>query len=502
METLTGAEAGPGGPLDPKDTPMLAKSWKLDPGLKFMDFELAEGIQFHKGYGVMTAEDVAFSYNDANAATTPESIHGQAGDFASLIKGVTPTGPNTVRMEFTQFYSGMPTRYIGPFYQAAGITSKKAFDELGPDGMRDVFVGTGPFEMVEWRKDERIITEAVPDHWRKTPSVKTVRILDIPEAAGRVAMLETGEAQIAGELPLKDVVRLEGQGFKLNKDNGHAREQSIMFSGNYWETTHPLTKEAVTVQPDFNMPWVGNPADPASMERARKVRWALAMTIDREGINQSILEGQGSPSYLNQISVNQAEWQDKWQVPFDPEQARQMLKEAGYENGFEMTLWVGPSGIVPELGDAIAGLWQSELNVTVNLERSVYTTFRPGLVQRSTSTPWITTGDEGRSGFPVHWPKGLQGSALTTGGWGLGFQDAKYTEFFLKMANEPDVEKRLTIADEYFDYVHNQMLQPGIVEEPYHPMYNPNEVQEWVLNPNMNSNLSGINNLESVVLAK
>jgi ABC-type transport system substrate-binding protein len=232
------------------------------------------------------------------------------------------------------------------------------------------------------------------------------------------------------------------------------------------------------------------------------VRHALALTIDREGINKSILEGRGKVCHLNQISISQKEWKDRWAISYDPARAKQLLKEAGYEKGFEIPLWVGPSGVVPEIGDAIAGLWQADLNVTAQLDRSVYTSkHRPGLVQRNTSVPWITTGDEGRSNFPVHWPKGFQGSSLTTGGWGPGFENVFYTQNHLKMTKELDIAKRLQLAEEWYDYQYNWMLSPCIVEEPYHPMFNTSKVKEWDLLPSANGNMSGVNNLESVVLA-
>ncbi|MDP5876913.1 MAG: ABC transporter substrate-binding protein, partial [Dehalococcoidia bacterium] len=65
---------------------VLATSFDLDPDLVYLDFTLREGVQFHDGWGEFTAADVVFSFNDANRNTQPESIHGQAGDFAPLIK--------------------------------------------------------------------------------------------------------------------------------------------------------------------------------------------------------------------------------------------------------------------------------------------------------------------------------------------------------------------------------------------------------------------------------
>ena len=106
-DTLTGVEAGPGGPLDPQNKPNLAESWTIADDLSYMDFKLRNDVKFHDGSD-LTAEDVAFSYNNANAAQNVDSIHGQAGDFAPFIAEVEALDPLTVRMNFTVMYSAMP----------------------------------------------------------------------------------------------------------------------------------------------------------------------------------------------------------------------------------------------------------------------------------------------------------------------------------------------------------------------------------------------------------
>ena len=500
FDTLTGVKAGPGGPLDPQNTPNLAESWTIADDLSYMDFKLRNDVKFHDGSG-LTAEDVAFSYNNANAAQNVDSIHGQAGDFAPFIAEVEALDPLTVRMNFTMMYSAMRLRYISPFFQSAAIVSKKVYDKLGEEGMRTSYIGTGPFIMDDYKKSESVIAHAVDTHWRKVPSVAELRILDIPETSARTAMLETGEAQIAGELAFKDVVRLQKDGFTLNRDNGYGQEISIFMAGNYWSTEHPQ-KGTKLERPKFpDLPWVGDFADADSMERAKKVRHALAMTIDREAINEQILEGLGETCYFNQISINQDGWKEKWAIKYDPEAARTLLKEAGYEGGgFDIDMWIGPGGIRVELGEAIAGNWLKELGVNTNLDRITYTKYRPGLVQRTTSTYFMSAGDEGKTGFPVHWPKGMQGSAITDGGWGPGFEDPFYSQHFFKMNKEPDADKRMAMTEEYFDHVSDVMLQPCIVEAPYHPMFNPKLIAEWNMHPSMNGNLSGANSFETVVL--
>ena len=499
LETLTGVEAGPGGPIDPQNTPNLAESWTVADDLTYMDFKLRNDVKFHDGSD-LTAEDVAFSYNNANAAVNVDSIHGQAGDFAPFIAEVEALDPLTVRMNFKLMYSAMPLRYISPFYQSAGIVSKKVFDKLGEEGMRTVYIGTGPFIMDGYKKNESVIAHAVDEHWRQVPHVKDLRLLDIPETSARVAMLETGEAQIAGELAYKDVVRLQKDGFTLNRDNGYAQELTFFIAGNYWATEHPQ-KGTKLERPSFDLPWVGNYSDPDSMERARKVRHALSMAIDRETINEQIVAGLGEVCYHNQISINQDGWMEKWATPFDPEGARTLLKEAGYEGGgFDVDVFIGPGGLRVEVGEAMAGMWLKELGINTNLDRITYTKYRPGLVQRTTSTFFMSAGDEGKNGFPVHWPKGMQGSAITDGGWGPGFEDPFYSQHFFKMNAEPDATKRMAMTEEYFDHVNEMGLQPCIVEAPYHPMFNPKLISAWNMHPSMNGNLSGANSFETVVL--
>jgi peptide/nickel transport system substrate-binding protein len=84
-----------------------------------MDFKLRSDVKFHDGSD-LTAEDVAFSYNNANAAQNVDSIHGQAGDFAPFIAEVESLDPLTVRMNFTVMYSAMPLRYIQSLLSECG----------------------------------------------------------------------------------------------------------------------------------------------------------------------------------------------------------------------------------------------------------------------------------------------------------------------------------------------------------------------------------------------
>ncbi len=68
------------------------------------------------------------------------------------------------------------------------------------------------------------------------------------------------------------------------------------------------------------------------------------------------------------------------------------------------------------------------------------------------------------------------------------------------MNAENDADKRLAMAEEYFDHVYKQMVQPCFIEVPFHVMYNTDLISEWQVNPNMNGNLSGASIFETIVL--
>ncbi|GBD10778.1 Heme-binding protein A [bacterium HR23] len=484
------------------EVPILAESWTMDTSMppKWLDFKLRQGIPFHKGYGEMTAEDVAFSFNDANSRTTPESIHGQAGDFYPLIKKMEPLDKYTVRLWYETFDSRGLRHRFSLFWQTAGVTSKKVFDELGPEKMRTVFIGTGPFMITEYTQNKGIFLEAVDKHWRQTARFKTVRILEVPEAATRRAMALTGEADIV-EPALKDVPDLLKAGLK-GVDTGNYQQEIIFFTGNYWEKKHVITGQPLERKLDLTKPWVSpNPDDdPARAERARKVRWALALDIDREGLNKAILQGLGRPTHIGYVSIAHKEFQEKWKVPYDPARAKQLLQEAGgWPAGVNMEMHCWTPAVWGELCEAIASVWLTDLGIKTDIEKVAYTVYRPGLVQRTTSKPIIFPGDDGKSGFPYRWAKGFTNCSISAGGFGVGMEIPKMCELYLKTAAEIDPIKQKQYVDEFHDYSYHWMLMPGTIEYPQIMIYNPKRIASWDLLPNTNANLGGLSNLESVV---
>jgi len=461
--------------------PRLAASWVVADDLSTVDFTLQAGVEFHDGWGTMTAEDVAWSFNRANPATNPDSVHDQAGDFKKLMTSMEAIDDLTVRMNVAELSIGVLRKTLSPFWQSMGIHSKKVFD-AHPDGTADVLIGTGPFQFQEWTQDERAILNAVPGHWRKTPAMATVRILAIPEPAVRATMLRTGEADVAA-LDIKDIPALKAEGYVVNPISSWI--QGIFYGGNYWEDKIWGTDEAVATYNSFtDNPWVGEYGNAESMANATLVREAMSRTIDRVGINTNVVAGLAFPAYVPMVSINSADYDDKWTVAFEPDKGRALLEEAGYADGFDVALWGGGepgSGTGREITEAIAAGWQNELGLNVTLDATVYSAHRPKTVEFTFDQLQYRIARDTNTALTLDLPKGGHASTKSAGGSiCAGNLIPKLSELNQAAVDEPDAEKRKDIAREVIDYLQTETwLETGVLESPSFSVYNGRRIREW-----------------------
>ncbi len=461
--------------------PRLAASWEVADDLSYVDFTLQEGVAFHGGWGVMTAEDVAWSFNRANPAINPDSVHDQAGDFKALMKRMDALDQGTVRMTVNTLSVGALRRTLSPFWQSMGIHSKRLFDELGADGMRDKFIGTGSFELAAWVENEHAILNAVEGHWRKTPEMATVRILAVPEPTVRATMLRTGEAD-AAQLDVKDIPALRDEGFIVAPTS--AWIQGVFYGGNYWEdvvygTNTPVERPGY----DTSLPWVGEFGNDGSMEEARKVREAMSRTIDRVGINDSVVEGLGSPAYTPMVSVNSPDYQDKWTVNYEPAKGKTLMTEAGYASGFDVQLWGGGdpgSGTAREITEAIAAGWQNELGLNVTLDATQYSAHRPKTVEFTWNQLQFRIARDTNTALTLDLPKGGHASTVNLGGSiCAGNLIPKFSELHEKAANEQEADVRRGYALEVIDYAQQWWLETGVIEIPNFAVYSDEKIKSW-----------------------
>ncbi len=493
--------------------PMLALSFELDSRMEFSEFTLRQGVQFHRGYGEMTAEDVAFSYNDANAGTNPDSIHGQAGELALLISSVDAVGKYKIRVNYRNYDSRGILHGFSRFWQTAGIVSKKVYDDLGADGAQNTLVGVGAFENDEWERGGALVGHAFTDYWGISegwgPFVENIRWLEVPDANSRRAMLETGEVQIA-DVGLNALPELINQGFAAQKRARYNVTDSIAMSGNYWEKFGALTGTELNRERDISKAWVGDPfegggdfeSNTPSMQRSKLVRNALAWSIERQTLVESLLGGLGFVNHQPYNSNRSPAHDGAWDWGTDHGLAKSLIDEAGYTDGFEMDLWVGTDELVSNIGESVAAVWNEQLGVAVNMFKTSYSAFRSGLASRSTDTPFFGCSDENQSNFPFDWAHGFVMSSIGASGDGVGMEIPWASETYANMTGESRTEAREALAATFFANNRDWALCIGVFERPLWPAFDPDAFVDgdWDMRPMANRNLAALNNLRTARL--
>ena len=480
--------------------PWLATSWSIAPDFSSATITIRSGVQFHKGWGELTAEDFAWSANDANGALNLTSIHGQAGDLASFLGEVTAIDERTLLLPFTRYDSRWDDRLFNLAGDAFGVFSKKAFDANGADWMRENPIGTGPFEVVEWLDAERVVLRAVESHWDRVPLIDTLRFINVPETAIKRAMMETGEADLTIAMQLRDVADLVAGGFK-SVTTGTQWNNGLKFAGNFWEVNNAKTGAPLD-HPTMlrENPWIGNPFSPDDgnnppgmddMEQARLVRWALSMAIDRELVAETLFAGLVRPYYIGMFSPDDPDWDSKWEVPYDPARAGEFLDNAGYpagDDGIRFTAQIygfAGNATYQDSADAVAGFW-SDIGVKTEVLKVSYGLVRPAFVARSSSIPTIMTCVSDLW-LPYDEPRGEEETSLTRGGFGCQMELPKVLETIRALETEFDTAKRIAINKELADYMHEWMVGTGVTTGPFLNVYNPNAIKEWPLRPSPQS---------------
>ena len=497
--------------------PMLATDFALDPSLEYGDFTLRKGVMFHNGYGEMTSEDVAFSYNDANSVTNPESTHGQAVGFAPLIASMDPIDPHTVRLQYRNYDSRGILHRFSRFWETAGIVSSKVFAEKGVEGMQDDYTGVGAFRVDEWVQQKHMKLTAFPDYYARGegnigPFVERVTWLETPPASESArALLSTGRVEIA-EVELTILPELLIEGFEAQQRGLHNTMVNIAIgAGNYWEEFGALTGDPLERNRDgagtAEFPHVGNPfedggysEDTNSMQSARLVRNALAWSIDRDALVQEVARGLGIANHQPYLSVTNPNYRDEWSWGTDFAYAKYALAELGYPDGFEIDMWIGTDELNAAVGQAVGAGWQENLNVRVNLVTTEFGSFRPSLTSRTNKIPFVGCGDENHSNFPFDWAHGFAMSSISAGGYGVGMEIPWAAQSYLEMAGEPDKSKREEIARSFFSANREWAMCVGLFEYPNWPVFNPDVIEDWDQRPTALTNLGGINNIRTIGL--
>lgn len=335
----------------------VAEDWSMSPDGRVWTLKIRKGIQFHRGFGELTAEDVAFSLRrlaSERAVTQYKTFFKDAVDKIEVVDRYTvrvtgkdpiPTFPTLVSA-----LQGSPERFV---------VSKAAVEKLGEDGFSREPVGSGPYAFVSRIGGQSISLDAVPDHWRVgTPVHAHLRLLAVPEEETSIAMLQRGDVDII-PLARSNVARVRDDGFKVVLQQ-NASAINVFLEGQEVETV-PVAKE--------------------------KVREALNLAVDRKALVDGLFNGLGQPVgtyYVQTPILDQLGYDWKADLyPYDPKKARALLAEAGHPDGFDIDFYMYPWTGLPESStvlQAVAGMW-SDIGVRVKLIPTDYAVVRAKMLK-------------------------------------------------------------------------------------------------------------------------
>jgi peptide/nickel transport system substrate-binding protein len=274
-------------------TPILATSWDVDPAAKTITFHLRKGVKFHDGSD-FNASVAKWNYDLIIAAK-------KAPNFAS----VDVVDDYTLKITLKNYQN---TDLTGMSSGAFNVVSKASFDKNGIDYTRSHPVGTGPFKFVEYVRDSKLTYTKNPDYWDTgKPYLDGVVYNVVAEETVRKLMFQRGDLHILGAAGIA--------------------AQELQQSG-----------AILITQPGGTYGLVPDSANASSPFAKLAVRQAVSYAIDRESIASGLGFGFLKPAYQMYGGYAVAAIPGLQKTPFDPNKAKQLLKDAGYPSGFKTSI--------------------------------------------------------------------------------------------------------------------------------------------------------------------
>jgi peptide/nickel transport system substrate-binding protein len=426
--------------------PSLALSWQPAGPLAWR-FTLRPGVRFHDG-SAFTADDAVFSIERALAAPSQRAFQLKGVTGARRVDDLTVelllAAPDAVLPEKLTTLAMMSRAWA----QKHGVERAQDFN-----GKQETFAvrnanGTGPFRLERYEPDVRVQLQRHPGWWgwgeKRSGNVQSVTFLPIKSDATRVAALISGEVDLVLDPPLPDITRLQREARITLLQTADLGQQYLTFD----MARDELLDSDVKGRNPF---------------KDLRVRRAVYHAINVELIVQKVLRGHGVPTgaYLSpRVDGSPAELDRR--LPFDPARARALLAEAGYPNGFGVTLDCVNVAWREAVCQAVTAML-TQAGIRTTLRSSPTNQFFPKLSQATASFV-----EYGWTPNPDAWSS-LNALLRTWDKSGLGtFNAGRYSNPKLDtlidgLRNEPDLTRRRAMV--------GVVLRLAAEDLPYIPLY-------------------------------
>lgn len=383
----------------------LAERWTVAPDGVTWTFHLRNGVRFHDG----TPLDASAVKQSLDRLLDPIAAH-RNRTILEAIADVRVVDRLTI-----QITTAFPFSALEPTMAAVGtsIVSPATAVRWGKQYGRsaEASVGTGPFKIVSWKKDHEIVLERNDDYWGEKPRLRRVVYRPVPEAEAKVAALEAGDVDVIKSMAAAAVRRLQ--------HNPDVAVRAVPSVNSY------LLRFNCGREP-FRDP---------------RVRRAVSYAIDRHEIVDNLLQGvaevpTGPLGAVTRDSVQLGE------IPYDPVRARQLLRDAGYPNGFKTTITTAKRYL---MGIEVAEVLAAQLK-RVGIDASINVSELATFMGRTAPTPNEDTRDmyitgAGASTADADWslrPRFMSSDPINTS----FYKNAEFDRVVVQAMKEMDPTKR------------------------------------------------------------
>lgn len=409
--------------------PSLAVSWQATAPTVWR-FKLRPDVKFHDGAS-FTADDVVFSIERALAKTSQR---------ASQLRGITAVrkvDPLTIDVQLSAPDAVLPDKlWLIAMMNKAWAEKHGVLQPQDYNGKQETYAvrnanGTGPFALKSYEQDRRLVLTANKNWWGKgskgignvSEAVYTV----IQADATRLAALASNEVDFVIDPPFQDVARIRRDKSLKSVETSDIGMQYLGFD----QSRNELQFSDIKGRNPF---------------KDARVRRAVYHAIDIDTIILKVLRGQATPigSHVSPLVDGYVPELDK-RLPYDPAIARTLLKEAGYAEGFEVSLDCVNVTYRAAVCQAIAAML-AQVGIRVSFQPSPSSTFFPKVTQATTSffefgwtpgtDPWAMLNNVIRTWDPA-------GSGTFNGG---RYSNAKLDALIDAIRVEPDIQRRRTLT--------------------------------------------------------
>ena len=302
--------------------PSLATKWSQSADGKTVTLDIRDDAYWHDGARV-TSADIRYTFLERGKA-------GHKIDLARIWRNVEDIETPTATRAIVKLKSPMPTAIPWFAFLANFVVPKHHVSEVGADGFASKPLGSGPYKVVDYQRNSRIVLEAFDKYWGPKPKIRKVTVLIIKDSSARVAAIQSGRVDFAPDVPIREVDRLN---------------RSAAMSGRIFPISRVILLQIRSDQAFSD----------------RNVRLAAHHAIDKKAISQALYAGKAVPLSVVAPPGTPGYVKD-YEFAYDPAKSKALLAESGFGPAKPVKIGMATfNGVFPgdyDIARAIVSMWK------------------------------------------------------------------------------------------------------------------------------------------------